>query len=261
MDRAKRNTQRENDKADPESTKKQKTGEDSELVRKQKEMRKTALEELEKGDIKDPRIKVDEKAPKPSEDDIAKFFKKMEEINDEAEGCITDKAMDMIKKFPSLLNTKHDGQFITEWLCEQTEGGAGKRDVLYELIELGAEVTPECFYSVIGMRDCEPLYEFLECLMMSGKLETIDESESTKTLDILAEQESYEERSYDDPSFINLFFGRAKPEDQYSCGPIIPFFVQQTLKNLPSLEEGVTHDKGGPFAEILDRYLEEYPLE
>ena len=130
MDRAKRNTERENDKADPESTKKQKTGEDSELVRKQKEMRKTALEELEKGDIKDPRIKVDEMAPKPSEDDIAKFFKKMEEINDEAEGCITDKAMDMIKKFPSLLNTKHDGQFITEWLCEQTEGGAGKRGLV-----------------------------------------------------------------------------------------------------------------------------------
>ncbi|GFH43832.1 predicted protein [Chaetoceros tenuissimus] len=261
MAKSKRDAKRDNDKADPESTKKQKTGEESELVRKQKEMRKAALEELEKGDIEDPRMKVDEKDPKPSEDDIAKFFKKMEEINEEREGCITDEAMDMIKKFPSLLNTKHDGEFITEWLCEQTEGGPGKRDVLYELIELGAEVTPECFYSVIDMSDCEPLYEFLECLMMSGKLETIHKNESLKTLDFLAEQESYEEQSYDDPNFINLFFGRAKPEDQYSCGPIIPFFVQQTLKNLPYLEEGVTHEKGGPFAEILNRYLEEYPLE
>ena len=253
---------RKNGKTDSESAKKQKTGEGSEdLVSKQKEMRKAALEELEKEDIEDPRMKVDEKAPKPSEDDIATFFKKMEEINEEAEGCITDEAMDMIKNYPSLLNTKHDNQFITEWLCDQYEGGAGKRDVLYELIKLGAEITPKCFSSVIDMRDSEPLYEFLECLMMTGKLEIIGKDERQKTLDILAEQESYEEESYDDPRFIHLFFGRAKPEDQYSCGPIIPFFVQQTLKNLPYLEEGVTHEKGGPFAEILNRYLEEYPLE
>lgn len=228
----------------------------AEIVQKQKDMRAAALEELEKQEIEDPALKVDDSSPVPSEEVVSKFYEIFENVLEEREEWSDGPLKKIIDEYPSILNVKQNGQILTEWLCCQ-DNNAHRRDVLYEFIELGAKVTPKCYDAIVDEE--EFLYE-LECLIMSGIFE-VEGSRGKKTLDQLAETCGYEEGSYDDPSLINLFFGRAKPGDQYGCGQIPAIFVQKTLKNLPFLEEGVTHEKDGPFAEILNRYLEEYPLD
>lgn len=228
----------------------------AEIVQKQKDMRKAALEELEKEQIEDPALKVDDSTPIPSEEVVANFYKIFEDMLEETEVFITDPRKRTILEYPSILNMKHNGQILTEWLCCQ-KATADRRDVLYDVIRLGAKVTPECYKSIVDLE--EFFFEF-ECLIMTGILE-VEGSRGKKTLDQLAETCHYEEASNDDPSLINLFFGRAKPGDRYGFGPIPAIFVQKTLENLPILEEGVTHEKDGPFAEILKRYLEDFPLD
>lgn len=228
----------------------------AEIVQKQKDMRKAALEELEKEEIEDPALKVDDSTPIPSEEVVANFYKIFENVLEEREDWSEGPLKKIIDEYPSILNMKHNGQILTEWLCCQ-DNNAHRRDVLYDVIELGAKVIPECYDAIVDLEEFN--YE-LECLIMTGIFEE-EGSRGKKTLDQLAETCGYEEGSYDDPSLINLFFGRAKPGDSYGCGPIPAIFVQKTLKNLPILEEGVTHAKDGPFAEILNRYLEEYPLD
>ncbi|GFH46218.1 predicted protein [Chaetoceros tenuissimus] len=228
----------------------------AEIVQKQKDMRAAALEELEKQEIEDPALKVDDSTPIPSEEVVANFYEIFENELEEREDWSEGPLKKIIDEYPSILNVKHNGQILTEWLCCQ-DNNAHRRDVLYEFIELGAKVTPKCYDSIV---DLEEFIHELECLIMTGIFE-VEGSREKKTLDQLAETCSYEEGSYDDPSLINLFFGRAKPGDHFGCGAIPAIFVQKTLKNLPFLEEGVTHAKDGPFAEILNRYLEDFPLD
>ena len=52
----------------------------AEIIQKQKEMRKTALEELEKKRIKDWTLNVDDSNPIPSEEFIANFYKMFDEV-------------------------------------------------------------------------------------------------------------------------------------------------------------------------------------
>ena len=228
----------------------------AEIIQKQKEMRKTALEELEKNYIKDSTLKVDDSNPIPNEEFIANFYKMFDEVLELRGGPSEGPLERIIYEYQSIFNMKHKGQILTEWICDQEES-AYRRDMLFDVICLGAEVTCDCYKSILSLEIF--LFEF-ECLLISGNM-PLEAFRGEKTLDLLAQTCHYEEATYDDPSLINLFFGRAKPGDQYGFGFLPAFFVQKTLKNLPFLEEGVTHEKDGPFAEILNRYLVDFPLD
>ncbi|GFH59527.1 predicted protein [Chaetoceros tenuissimus] len=228
----------------------------AEIIQKQKEMRKAALEELEKKDIKDTTLLVDDSTPIPSKEFIANFYKMFDEVLELRGGPSEGPLERIIYEYPSIFDTKHKGQILTEWICDQEES-AYRRDMLFDVICLGAKVTRDCYKSILSLEIF--LFEF-ECLLISGNM-PLEAFRGEKTLDLLAQTCHYEEATYDDPSLINLFFGRAKPGDRYGFGFLPALFVQKTLKNLPFLEEGVTHEKDGPFAEILNRYLVDFPLD
>jgi len=173
------------------------------------------------------------------------FWDEIETIADEGGGeyFMSESFWQLIEKDPSLLTESKNarGLLLTEFLCDELPG-AVVRDLLDDVIKVGARVTEQCYRYVIS----NP-YRFsgdmLESLINSGVF-PVELENGEKTLDRLAKKsEDYQERL--DESYKLLLGHRAGCSDEKI----------ERMKALPQIQEGIAYTKGGPFDQW---YKQEY---
>lgn len=180
------------------------------------------------------------------------FLKELELRCDKKNNCLDQNLKDMIAKHPGLLNIKfqhreYGSVTATEFICCHRLN-ATCRDLLFELISNGAKATYKCYEEAIEY------YNFIECLILSGYM-PVDFIDGQKFLDRMMEDHSYmNDDKETNEDIMRLLLGHVKPGDQFSFGEITEYHIEK-LKELPKLEEGVTHAKGGAFDDALRAYL------
>jgi hypothetical protein len=197
---------------------------------------------------------------KKSEDPLIRFFKVLHEtVKYENEGGKKPKEdlFQIIKDHPFVLNEKcpegvqdtssdefnEETYSAAEYLCHITKRTAGTRDLLYDLVQLGAIVTQKC-YELIAEEELET--NFAVVLLLSG----VFPKDISVWDNIEGEYEDMAE------TIVQILSGKVKVDDHVGCGTITEADLQR-LKNLPKLKAGVTHEKGGHFDQYLDSLKED----
>lgn len=189
---------------------------------------------------------------------VQKFFRKLAELKDE--GFLDDECEQMVEKEPKLLSCKcpnevardlggcvfHTEFTAAEYLCSNHT--VGSRDLLVELVELGAMATDKCYDLAIEEVTSS---DFIAVLLLSGYLP--DSSSGSFFLDCMVEF------CDDKPELLLGDIMRllqrkgVQAGDSFGFGEIKACSVKK-LENLPELQAGVTHEEGGSFAKFLENY-------
>jgi hypothetical protein len=180
------------------------------------------------------------------------FFTELERRCDKKIGRLGTNLENSIADHPALLCIKFQhkdyGQVTaTEFICCHRLN-TSCRDLLFDLISRGAKATYKCYEEAIEY------YNFIECLLLSGYMPT-DFRTGKKFLDCMMEDHSYmKDDKETNEDILRLLLGQVKPGDQFSFGEVTEVHIEN-LKNLPKLNPGVTHAKGGSFDDALKEYL------
>jgi hypothetical protein len=200
-------------------------------------------------------VKKGETSNQVDEDIILKFFTKLEENYEEGMGALGDELTKMISDHPGLLEARYDHENFgkktaAEFFCN-SDLNPGSRDMLYDLMVLGAKATDDCYDRIF---DDGFSNDFCNCLMISGymPLEKCGKFFLDEMVDCM------EEADYECEEIIQLLSGNVKAGDHFSFGDIEATNVEN-LKDLPSLEPGVAYEEDGPFHEVLKNYWKENP--
>lgn len=174
------------------------------------------------------------------------FFVKIQELKED--GGLDEEAEEMIEKHPGLLSfdkyEDEDGEHCTiaEYLCKDLLG-AGERDLLCELLNLGAEATDKCYQHALDPNDGITNPDFVLCLLQTGRFPAQIKVEFHEGffLDLMVERADGVDTL---DECMELLVQRKLPSSMKSS------MVQRFHANFPKLEPGVTHKVDGPFAEL-----------
>jgi len=191
------------------------------------------------------------------EEDIAvvlEFFEKLNACLEEDRIAYLDR---LIKANPYLLNATcpqnmdYIGKGCTamEAVCCQVPAGATSRDMLYRLVRLGGKATDKC-YENIDYSDFIP-FEHLAVLLLSGYY---PKKGIPLFLDWLAERFDYDICGANPIETLSILYKIVKQGDKLSCGHIGSTVTINNINQLPPLEAGVTHSKGGSMEELLEQF-------
>lgn len=133
------------------------------------------------------------------------------------------------------------------------------RDLLFELVCLGAKGTDECYITLLKlMGPSGTPYDHFIVLLLSGHL--LLEWCGAPTLDMFLEGLSNLEGDEEEPTctleMMSILYKTLKLGDWIGCGDIDKKILIDNMKRLPSLEAGVTHAEGHD----MDRLLERFPI-
>jgi hypothetical protein len=175
-------------------------------------------------------------------------------------GALDDELTKMISDHPGLLEARYDHENFgektaAEFICA-LDLNAGSRDMLCDLMVLGAKATDDCYASVSWDG---PTSDFYECLMISGYMPLQWPSEGCRGKFFLDEMvDRMDVADEECEGIIKLLSRNVKAGENCSFGDIEATNVEN-LKNLPSLVPGVAFEKDGPFHEVLKNYLKQNP--
>lgn len=190
--------------------------------------------------------------PMVEEGIVKEFFNELENDCDKRRGVLGKKIEQLVKTHPALLEATYDHPeyglvTATEFLCCH-QLSTSSRDLLYELIQLGAKATTKCY------KESLHFYNFVECLLITGYM-PIDLEGGEKFLDQMMDHHSYFKDDVEtQEDILRLLLGLAEVGDQFCFGELTEANLKR-LKQLPDLEPGVTHKQGGQFDDILQDYL------
>ena len=166
-----------------------------------------------------------------------------------------DSIKEMIKLHPSLLNATcpsdigdiQEGFTAMEAVCQQ-ETCPDTRDLLYDLVLLGGKATDKC-YEVLHCDFGMPV-DHLTVLLLSGYYPT---KGHYLFLDELAEGFENDDGGLEPVEMLSILYKTVKLGDLLSCGNVDSTVIINNINQLPPLETGVTHSKGGPMEKLLYR--------
>ena len=191
----------------------------------------------------------------PDHKTVVEFFKKLSETYEE--GYLDEPCKEMIKNYPQLLDCScpvddginlddldlAEGLTAAECMCAMRNTGYGVRDILFELVKMGAKATQECYDDILN--DDEQRFPVL---LYSGCLPLGKQGRCQKfILDAVADDEEFVENH---DSWIDILVGNIKVGDPFSFGTINEAGVER-IKKLPKLQVGLTHAKDGPFETFM----------
>ena len=191
---------------------------------------------------------------------VLEFFEKFNSCLEER--TLDDETEEMIKANPYLLNSKCPqdmdnilkGSTAMETVCQQ-EICPDTRDLLYELVLLGGKATDKC-YEVLNW-DFELPVDHLTVLLLSGYYPT---KRHYSFLDELAEGFENDDDGLEPVEMLSILYKTVKLGDNLSCGPVDSTVIINNINQLPPLEDGVTHSKGGTINPMED-LLKQYPVD
>ena len=183
------------------------------------------------------------------------FFAKIQQLKDV--GALDMEAKGMIEEHPGLLSyDKYENKVkehctIAEYLCQDLPD-VGERDLLHELLNLGAEATDKCYQHALDF-DGLTHPDIVLCLLQTGRfpIEKIQVGYGKPDffLDLMVEGADDVEM-LDECMKLLVLSSKVKVGDWFSFGNIKSSMVQRFHANFPKLEPGVTHKVDGPFAEL-----------
>jgi len=201
-------------------------------------------------------------APKPEQEDdnvVLEFFKKLNSCLEEHKGTLGE-IEEMIKSNPHLLNAKCPSEigdiqkgYTAMEAISHCQIGADTRDLLYEFVRLGGKATNKCYEGVKSHAEYDTPLEHITVLLLSGYYPTKGHH---LFLDQLAD--GYEEEIDNNGEelhveVLSILHKTVKVGDNLTCGEV-DSTIMNNIKQLPSLEVGVTHSKDGPMEELLKRF-------
>lgn len=156
-----------------------------------------------------------------------------------------------VLEHPAIRNVKKIGASIIEIITSLKQIDCLMRDVIFEIVELGAVATKQCYLNLLSSRDeSENRKQLLICFICSGYFPL--EYNDRKMLDVLAEDKAFSDEYYSTLDRIaDLFQDKIQGGYQINFKKISANQMQKCKKNLPQLKAGTTHDKDGPFAQYL----------
>jgi len=204
---------------------------------------------------------------------VLEFFKKLNSCLKEQSHELDNEVEDMIKANPYLLNSKCpqdmdnilEGFTAMETVCQQ-EIGPDTRDLLYDLVRLGGKATDDCYDNIFLQCDWGTQFEHLIVLLLSGYYPTKAVTKKNYSfldqlanifIDELDKDENGEESMMVENQMhieiLGILYKIVKLGDNLSCGPIDSTVINN-INQLPSLEAGRTHSKGGSMEQIMKQF-------
>ena len=196
---------------------------------------------------------------------VLEFFNKLNSFIEGQKWALSDEIEEMIKANTYLLNATcpQDMDYIEkgfaamEALCCLNHAGAITLELLYQIVLLGGKATDRC-YDEIGC-DFFMACDHLIVLLLSGYYPTKGHPLFLDRLaDGFEDEIKYNENEDMYIQVIQILRKAVKLGDKFSYMETFdsPFIIDN-INQLPPLEAGATHSKGGPMDELLKRF----PLE
>ncbi|GFH44826.1 predicted protein [Chaetoceros tenuissimus] len=161
-----------------------------------------------------------------------------------------DLLKEWVREHPAIRNVEMIGSSIIETITSTKQIDCLMRDVIFEIVELGAVATKQCYLNLLsttGESECRK--ELLICFICSGYFPL--EYNDRKMLDVLAEDKVFSDDYYPALVRIVLIFEGKIGGFEINFKTISADQIQRCKKNLPQLTAGITHDRDGPFAQCL----------